>query len=57
MACTAPRVTARLLQKAFELLLELADAAAAVEDLLVAAGPRRMRLGMNIEVQLSPGSP
>src|SRR5208337_2631964 len=41
-----------LLQETFELLLELADAAAAVHDLLVAARPGGVGLRIDIEVQL-----
>lgn len=48
---------ARLLQEAFELSLELADASAAVHDLLVASGPGRMRLRIDVELQLLPFLP
>src|SRR4051794_4860929 len=41
-----------LLQKPGKLLLESRDAAAAVENLLGAAGPGRVRLGVDVEVQL-----
>src|SRR6185437_12610942 len=48
-----------LLEEAGKLLLEPGDAAAAVEDLLGAAGPGRVRLGVDIEVHriavLAPG--
>ncbi len=37
---------------AFELLLEPGHAAAAIHDLLGAAGPGRMRFGVDVEVQL-----
>ncbi|VTZ61879.1 hypothetical protein EMEDMD4_310128 [Sinorhizobium medicae] len=36
--------------EAFEALLELGDAAAAIDELLVAAGPGRMRLGVDFQV-------
>src|SRR6201988_3428016 len=41
-----------LLEEAGKLLLEPGDAAAAVHQLLGAAGPGRVRLGIDIEVQL-----
>src|SRR5580698_7060946 len=41
-----------LLEEAREFLLEPRHAAAAIEHLLGAAGPGRMRLGVDIEVQL-----
>src|SRR5437868_14895900 len=41
-----------LLEKARKLLLEARHAAAAVENLLGAAGPGRVRLGVDVEVQL-----
>src|SRR3984957_13301754 len=41
-----------LLEEARKLLLEPRHAAAAIEDLLGAAGPGRVRLGVDIEVQL-----
>src|SRR5262245_28535305 len=41
-----------LLEKARKLLLEARHTAAAVEDLLRAAGPGRVRPGIDIEVQL-----
>src|SRR5215813_14959090 len=44
-----------LFQKARELLLEARDAAAAVHDLLGAAGPGRVRFRVDIEVQLVAG--
>jgi hypothetical protein len=40
-----------LLHQAGELLLEARDAAAAIEDLLLTAGPGRVRLGVDVEVQ------
>src|ERR1700760_934258 len=40
------------LEEARKLLLEARDAAAAVHDLLGAAGPGRMRLRIDVEVQL-----
>jgi len=39
-------------EKARKLLLEPRDAAAAVEHLLGAAGPGRVRFGVDVEVQL-----
>ncbi len=47
-----PRRVSILLEEARELLLEPRHAAAAIEDLLGAAGPGRVRLGVDIEVQL-----
>src|SRR5881397_1228602 len=41
-----------LLEEARKLLLEARHSAAAIEQLLRAAGPGRMRLGVDIEVQL-----
>src|SRR6185312_5715295 len=41
-----------LLEEAREFLLEARDPAAAVHDLLGAAGPRRVRLRVDVEVQL-----
>src|SRR5512133_2628180 len=46
------RETSVLLEEARKLLLEARHAAAAVEQLLRAAGPGRVRLGVDIEVQL-----
>src|SRR6185437_913038 len=43
------------LEKARKLLLEPRYATAAVKDLLGAAGPGRVRLGVNIKVQLVAG--
>src|SRR3984893_19179788 len=43
------------LEEARELLLEPRHAAAAIEQLLGAAGPGRVRLGVDIEVQLVAG--
>src|SRR3954471_5174975 len=47
-----PEKGSLLLQESRKLLLEPRDAAAAVEQLLGAAGPGRVRLGVDIEVQL-----
>src|SRR6185312_9621229 len=41
-----------LLEEAGKLLLEARDTAAAIEELLGAANPGRMRFGIDIEVQL-----
>src|SRR3954467_6849243 len=47
-----PEKGSLLLQESRKLLLEPRDAAAAVEQLLGAAGPGRVRLGVDVEVQL-----
>src|SRR5207245_11415116 len=44
-----------LLEETLELLLEAGDAAAAIHQLLGAAGPGRVRFGVDIEVQLVAG--
>src|SRR4029453_7849868 len=49
------RQRASLLEETLELLLEARDAAAAIHDLLGAAGPGRVRFGVDIEVQLVAG--
>src|SRR5262245_26297405 len=50
--CMSARPTALLLEaETGELLLEAGQTAAAIEQLLLAAGPGRMRLGVDIEVQ------
>src|SRR4051812_46138855 len=53
------RLRSLLLPEPAELLLEAREAAAAVEQMLLAAGPRRMRFRVDIEAQrvagLAPG--
>src|ERR1700743_3885151 len=50
--CLAALKRSVLLEEARNLLLEARDAAAAVQELLGAAGPGRVRLRVDIEVQL-----
>jgi hypothetical protein len=45
------RIAARLLFKEAEFLIELAHPAAAVDKLLLAAGPGWMRLGIYVEIE------
>ena len=47
----APAEAGLFLEEAFELLLEARQPAAAVEKLLLAAGPGRMRLRVDVEMQ------
>ena len=47
-----PAPTLFLLEKARKLLLEARHAPAAINDLLSAADPGRVRLGVDVEVQL-----
>src|SRR6478609_1845432 len=60
-ACSSPasRAGSILFEKARKLLLEARDATAAIHQLRVAAGPGRVRLGVDVEVQrvafLAPG--
>ena len=62
MGCECLNRTTRLfLEEAFEFLVEARQAAAAIQQLLLAAGPGRVRLRIDIEVQriagLAPGRP
>src|SRR5947199_7980461 len=60
-SCVRTRPALFLLEKARKLLLETRQPAAAIEQLLLAAGPGRMRLRIDVEVhrvaRFAPGGP
>ena len=50
-------VSALLAADPGEFLLKARESSAAIDELLLAAGPCRMRLGIDVEVSVSPSLP